>query len=129
MLAQMGDAELLQKIIYPLVLLARRQVQRFSNGVQVFFHTQLSKYRWFLRQITDSFTRAKKHGQLSNIVAVQDHLPRVGRGEPYDHIKSSGFPRAVGAQQSDNFSITDLNMDIIDNSASFVALTKALARQ
>src|SRR5271165_2418519 len=69
-----------QQLLQPVALLFRSQGQRFQNRNQILFNRKLPEYRRFLRQIADSTAGPEVHGEVSNIVPVQEDSPGIRPG-------------------------------------------------
>jgi len=49
-------------------------------------------------------------------------LTQVGSYKPYNHIEGCGFAGTVGTQQAYNFTLLDLDADLIDYTPVFIGL-------
>jgi hypothetical protein len=52
------------------------------------------------------------HGQRGDIFSVEFYDPSVGLDDANDHVKTSGFARAIGAQEADHLTAVDLQGNI-----------------
>jgi hypothetical protein len=116
------EAHLRQELLQPVALLFRGQRKRFEHREQILFAGQLAKYRGFLRKVTDSTAGPQVHGEVSDFVVVQEYAAGIGPGETYEDIKRCRLARAVGAQQPDDFTLSDLQFNVIDDLTATVRL-------
>ena len=80
---------------------------RLENGENVLTDSELTEYRSFLWQITDSLASSGMHGILRDVFAVQNDLALVGFDQPYDHIEAGGLAGTIGTQQANHIATAD----------------------
>ena len=53
------------------------------------------------------------HGEVGNVVPVQEDAPGIRPGQTYQDVKRRGLPCAVGTQKPDYFALPDLQVKVI----------------
>jgi hypothetical protein len=56
-------------------------------------------------------------------------LALIGPRQTHNHIKSRGFPRSVGAQQTDNFTLPHFDTDSVDYAPVFIGFDQLVGFQ
>src|SRR6185312_397136 len=93
----------------------------FKDGHDVFFHRQLAKNRWFLRQVADSVvSRPQVHGNVSNIFPINQNAATVRWHQAYRHIKTGGFTGSIGSTEPYYFRLIYVEADAIYHPAPTV---------
>src|SRR5512138_2177269 len=90
---------------------------RFQDRKDVVLHRKLAEDRRFLGQITEPETSAPMDGEFRKIEIIEEDAARIGRHEADDHVESGRFPGPIGPEQTDDFSLSDFDREIIDDSA------------
>ena len=62
------------------------------------------------------------HGQMGDVLAVEEDLAVVGRDLAGGHAEAGGLAGAVGAEQADDLADIDLEIDAVHNLAPAVKL-------
>lgn len=127
-LAEMSNAEVIEKGLQFLPSRRRRQASRLQDGHDVLFHGQLAENRHILGQIADSFAGSPVHGQTGNIFPVEKNLAVSGLDEPHHHIEGGRFSGAVGTKQSDNLSFVEFDGDFVYDAPAAVLFNEILGR-
>ena len=128
-LADLLQAELLDQRFDALGLILLRIFGHFEHGAEVVLDRQAAENRRFLRQIAHAHLRAlvdRFVGQLGDLslVVFQKNASFVGLDESHDHIEGRGLARSVGAEQSDDLALIDVDRDVIDDRTGFIFLDK-----
>ena len=50
--------------------------------------------------------------------------PFVGLDKPHDHVESRGLAGSVGAEQSDDLPLVDVDRDVVDDSTGLIFFDK-----
>ena len=114
------QTQFLDQLLEALAPLVRGQGQGLKHRQDVLFHREFSEDGRLLRKVTDAVSRSQVHGQTGDVNPVQEHFPRVGEGQPHDEVKGGSLAGAVGTEQPHHFSLTDSEVDIVNDPASFV---------
>src|SRR5256885_15473175 len=102
--------------LQPVALLFRGQRKRFQHGEQIRFAGQLAKNGGFLRKVTDSTASPEVHGKIRDFVVVEEYPARVGPRKTYQDIKCCRLASPVWAEQSDDFTLPDLQFNVVNRS-------------
>ncbi len=85
----------------------------------VLLHGHVGEQRVALEHHADAaLLRAQRH----DVVAVQQDLPAVHRGEPGDATQQRGLAAPGGAEQGDEFAALDVAVDVLENRVAGIAL-------
>ena len=66
--------------------------------------------------------RPLEHRHVRHVGAVQRHFTGVGTDQPHHHVKGSGFASPIGAQQTHDLPLTEMDRHIIDHRPAAVLL-------
>ena len=83
------------------------------------------KNRSLLGKVADAVLGPQVHRQIRDVMRAEHDRPDVGSCQSDDHVKRCRFPGAIGSQQSDNFALRDLDVDVAYDGASFVSFRDA----
>src|SRR5579862_3253499 len=61
------------------------------------------------------------HGEPPDILVVEVDLAVLAAGEPDDHVEGGGLAGAVRAEETDHFAALDLERQVLEYLAGFVA--------
>jgi hypothetical protein len=75
-----------------------------------------------LRKVADATPGPEIHGQVRDFVAIQKYAAGVGPGKTDENIERCRLSCAVRAQQPDDFTLTDLQFDVVNDLAATVRL-------
>src|SRR5439155_6392704 len=118
------EPHLHQEFLQPIALLFRGQRKRFQHRKQIFFAGQLAKDRGLLRKIADSAAGPEVHGEVCDFVVVEEYAAGVGPGETYEDIKCRRLACAVGAEQPNDFTLSDLQFNVVNDLTATVRLAQ-----
>ena len=121
-LAHLLQTELLDERLAPLGLILLAVCRHLEYGAYVVFDAQTAEYRGLLCQISDTHLCASVDGFVGQfddllVVLFEEDLAFVGGYQPHDHIKGSGLAGTVGAEQSDDLTLVDVDRDVIHDRA------------
>ncbi len=128
-LAHMLQAEFVQQSLQPFLLVFFGLSGHLQNGADVILHTQLPKNAGLLRQIADPFLRPFVHGQIGDVLIIQEDVAAVGLYKPHDHVEGGGLAGAIGTQQAHDLALLHLHMNAIHHRAALVFLEDVLCPQ
>ena len=120
------DGQLVEQPFEPAPPLRVVDVQRLEDGQDVFFHRQLAKDRWLLRQVPDSGPGTQIHRQCRDVALVEPDGAFVGPNQPGDHVERRRLPRPVRSQQADDFALREVQRHVVDHAAALVGLHQVL---
>jgi len=80
----------------------------------------LAKNGGLLRKIADSTAGTEVHGEVRDFVVVQENAAGVGPGEAYEYIKCGRLACAIGAEQADDFTLSNLQFNVVNDLAATV---------
>src|ERR1700733_13859821 len=92
-----------------------------ENGHDIARHRHAPKHRWFLREVAEAELGAAVHRQAPNIAVVEEDLAMLAARQADDHVKGGGLAGTVRTQQADHLAAFDLERDILEDRAGFVA--------
>ncbi len=104
-----------QQFLEPVALLLRRERQGFQHRQQILLDRQLAENRRLLGQIADPAAGPEVHGEVGNVVSVQENAPGVRLGQAYQDVERRCLPCTVGTQEPDYFALANLQIEIIYN--------------
>src|SRR5258708_18398447 len=116
------QSHLHQEFFEPVALLFRRQWQSFQHGEQIFFAGQLTKNRGFLRKVTDAATGPEIHGKVRDFIAVGKNTAGIGTGKTYYYVEGGCLSCAIGPEEPNNFTLSDLQLHAVHDPASALPL-------
>ena len=93
-----------------------------QNGHDIVRYRQLAKYRGFLGQVAEAGAGTPVYGQAGDILTVDEHRATIGGDQACDHVETSGFACAVGAQKPNNLIGFNGHGDVDDNLTRLIAL-------
>ena len=99
----MGDGKFRQQFLQRALALAPHGLGQFQHRADVLFDRKPSEDRRFLRQIPHADPGAPVHRQRRDVLPVQGDRAVIHGDQPHDHVKTCRLPRAVRAEQSDDF--------------------------
>ena len=77
----------------------------------------------FLRQVSHvTVTGAAKHRPVGDVLAVQIDATAIGFDHAADHAKTGRLAGAIGAKQTDDFGLANIQIDTVDNATSAIGL-------
>ena len=117
----MGDVEVVQQQVQFATGFVALESGYLEDGKDVFLDRELAEDRCFLRQVADAKPRPLVNGEMGGVGTVNPDFSCIGRNKPDDHVKAGGFAGTVGAEQTDHFTAFDIQGDILDHRAAFVA--------
>ena len=110
----MADAELLEHLIHPLMPgIAVEFRDGFQHREQVVPHRETAKDGRFLGQVSDAFACTLVHGEPTDILSVEQNRAPISAHETANHVKAGRFSSAVRAEQANDFTATDGDIDIV----------------
>src|SRR5205823_4192514 len=95
----------------------------------VLLDRQAAKNRRFLWEISDALAGAHVHRIVGDVVAVEDHAARVGRGQADGHVEGRRFAGAVRSEQADDLPRRNVEVHAADNGAAGVRLGEAFCAE
>src|SRR6266704_3418090 len=111
-----------QEFLQAVALLFRCQRECFQHCEQILFAGQLAKNRGFLRKVADTAAGPEVHGEVRDFIVVQEYTACVGPGETYQNIKCRRLACAIWAEQPDNFTLSNLQFNVVNDLAATVRL-------
>ena len=123
----MADAELLEHLIHPLMAgIAVESRDGFQHREQVVPHRETAKDGRFLGQVSDAFACTLVHGEPTDVLSVEQNRAPISAHETANHVKAGRFSSAVRAEQADDFTATDGDIDIVHDCGLAKLLDQAL---
>src|SRR5690606_23928354 len=120
---QMADMEFTQqRIQLALAAVMVEVLARLQDGHDVGGDAELADDRGFLRQAAGAAAFPLGHGEMGDILAVDQGVAAVGPDEADDHVEAGSLAGAVGTEQTDHLAAVDLQRDILDHAAGLVGL-------
>ena len=126
-LAYFLQAELLDQRFAALRLIGLAEVGHLEHGPDVVLHAQATEYRRLLGQVAHAHLRTAVNGFIRKfrdaaLIVLEENLPLVGLDEPDDHVERGRFPRSVGPEQADDFSLIHIDRDVVHHRSGLVFL-------
>jgi len=121
-LPHLGQAEVRDELVDAPLLLGMGKVHGLEDGAQVVLHAHPPEHRGLLRQVADAALGPQVHGQVGDVLAAQEDLPRIRRRQAHDHVEGRSLARAVRAEQADDLPRPDLDGHVLDHRATAVDL-------
>ncbi len=118
------QSHLHQQFLQPVTLLFRRQRQSLQHRKQIFFASQLTKNRGFLRKVTDAATGPQVHGEVRDFIAVEKNPAGVGAGKTNYDVEGCCLSCAIRSQEPNDFTLSDLQLHIVHDLASAIRLAQ-----
>ena len=128
-LADLLQTEFADQLLEPVFLLGFGQRLQFEDGHDVVLHRELSKNRGFLRQVSDSHSPALVHGQVCDLLAVDEDPTRIRLHQADDGVKAGCLARTVWSEQAHHFTGVDLKGHTVDHPAFAVLLHQSFCAQ
>lgn len=128
-LAHLLQAELLDQRLDALVLVFLREIGHFEYGADVVLDRQAAEDRCLLCQVAHAHLGAfvdRLLGQFGDLafVVLEEDAPFVGLDKPHDHVESRGLAGSVGAEQSDDLPLVDVDRDVVDDGTGLIFFDK-----
>src|SRR6187402_709694 len=102
----------------------------FQDGEDVFFDGQLTKNRWFLRQVANAVIAcAQVHGQTRDITLINKDAPQVRLHQADDHVETCGFSCAVGPEKADDLTLLNMQAHAPDHLATAIGLRNFFGKE
>ena len=101
-------------------------VQRLEDRHHVVLDAELAEDRRLLRQIADPCAGALVHRQRRDVAVVEQDRPFVGTNQSGDHVERRRLPRPIGAEQTHDFSLGELERDVVHHPPALVRLHEVL---
>ena len=126
-LANLLQAELLDQRLDALGLVLLREIGHFEYGADVVLDRQAAEDRCLLCQVAHAHLRTAVNGFIRKfrdaaLIVLEENLPLVGLDEPDDHVERGRFPRSVGPEQADDFSLIHIDRDVVHHRSGLVFL-------
>src|SRR5690606_17535289 len=126
---EVGDVELGEEVVGPLLLLAPRERLELEDRHEVVPDRHAAERARLLRQVAQPEARAPVHGQARDVLTAQPDRACVGPHEPHDHVEARRLPRAVRTQERDDLAAAQLEVEPVHDLAPTVALREAAGRE
>jgi len=128
-LANLLQAELLDQRLDALGLVLLREIGHFEYGADVVLDRQAAEDRCLLCQVAHAHLGAfvdRLLGQFGDLafVVLEEDAPFVGLDKPHDHVESRGLAGSVGAEQSDDLPLVDVDRDVVDDGTGLIFFDK-----
>ena len=75
-------------------------------------------------KVADAAAGPEIHGEVGDVVAVQQDASRIRPGQADQDVKRRGFPCAIGPQQPNHFTLADFQVEVIDDLPSAIGLAE-----
>src|SRR6267143_6284425 len=112
------EPHLHQELLQAVALLFRGQWQGFQHREKILFAGQLAKNRGFLRKVADSAAGPEVHREVRDFVFVQEYTSGVGPGKANKDVKRRCLACAVGSEQPNDFTLSNLQFNNINELAT-----------
>ena len=124
--AQMGDREFGEQIVEHGLALFAIGLDHLEHGADVVLDRQAAEDRRLLRQIADAQARAPVHGQVGDVLAVEDDDAVLGPDQAGDDVEAGRLAGAVRAQQANRLAALNGNADAAQHRPLLEALAEAV---
>ena len=91
----------------------RDVLTHLQHRADVILHRHFAEDAGLLRQIADTRLRPFIDREASDILIVEVNASPIGYDEPCCHVERGSLPRTVRPKQPDNFSLSDVDGDIV----------------
>ena len=125
--AQAGDVELFEQFVAAALPRFAIHAQHFHHAEQIVLDRQFAKHARLLGQIAHAaVARPAIHRPARHVDVVENDLAGVGLDHAAGHAKAGGLAGAVGAEQSDDLSAIDLEIDAVDDAPPSVEFDQSV---
>jgi ATP-binding cassette subfamily B protein len=129
LIAQVGEAELVQQLLQSALRLIGREVERLQDGHHIVADREPAKNGGFLREISDPVPCSSVHRDRGDVALVEEDPAFIGGEEAHDHVEGRRLPRSVRAQQADDLSLLETKVDVVHDPAALERLDETLGSQ
>ena len=128
-LAHLRQSELADERLQLVELLLMREFRHLQHRHDVVFHAELAEYARLLRQVADAGPGPLVDGIVGDLLAVEIDMTAVGHHQTCGHIERRGLSRSVRTEQTNNFTLSDVEAHVVGHGARAVSLDEAYAAQ
>lgn len=115
--ANFAEVEFGYKAFELVFLLLARHVGHFEDSADIVFDGEFTEHRWFLSEVSDAVLGAFVDREFCDVEVVEENLAFVGTDEAHSHIESGSFAGAVRTEEANDFALSDVDRDVVDDSA------------
>src|SRR4030095_14537795 len=114
---QWGEVELSKEHSKPRLPLLLGEVHGLQDGEEILLDGELPEHRGLLGQVAHAHAAARIHGEIGDVLALEEDTAALRAQEPHDHVEGRGLPRPVRPEQPDDLPTLDVHADAIDDAA------------
>ena len=100
--------------------------ERLDYGEEILGHGEFAEGGGLLGEVTEAEAGALVHAEFGDLATVESNATAGGGHEADNHVKGGGLAGAVGAEEADDLTGGDVEIDAIDDIAGAEGFDEAL---
>ena len=105
------------------------ELRHLEHGHDIVFHAHLAEHAGLLGQIAYACPGVLVDGVVGDVDVVEAYAALVGHYQTGGHIERGGLACTVGSEQSHDFSLLHMEVDLVDHRALAISFYKTLCAE